>query len=181
MSTESLLLKKGTNMEFMDVITERRSIRKFKPDPVPQEDIDYVLNAARLAPSWANTQCWEFVVVTHSGTIEELAEAGNAWLEQAPVIIVACADPTRPGTKGDQEYYMLDIGIAMEHLILAATDRGLGTCWIGAFDEQIVKSVLNVPEAIRVVASTPLGYPDEVPGSQERKTLDEITHNERYA
>jgi nitroreductase len=167
-------------MEFMEVIRERRSIRKYKSDPVSREDIEYVLEAARMAPSWANTQCWKFVVVTDKAIIAALAAAGNEWLKHAPAIIVACADPTAPGTKGDQEYYMLDIGIAMEHLILAATDRGLGTCWIGAFDEQAVKSVLKVPDGIRVVASTPLGYPDEAPGPRERKTLEEITCNERY-
>jgi len=150
-------------MEFMDVVSKRRSIRKYKSDPVPKEDIEYILEAARLAPSWANSQCWKFVVVTDPEVKAELAEAGNGWIAKAPVVITACADPSRPGTKGDQEYYMLDVGIAMEHLILAAADRGLGTCWIGAFDEAIAKEALGVPENIRVVASTPLGYPDESP------------------
>lgn len=167
-------------MEFADVIRKRRSIRKYKPDPVPKEDIEYILNAARLAPSWANTQCWKFIVVTEPETIAALAKAGNAWLADVPVIIVACADPEKPGTKGDQPYYMLDIGIAMEHLILAAADRGLGTCWIGAFNEQKVKAVLGVPDEMRVVASTPLGYPDQVPAPQKRKSFDEIVCAEQY-
>ena len=167
-------------MEFMDVISRRRSIRKYKPDPVPKEDIEYILEAARLAPSWANSQCWKFIVVTDPEVKEELASAGNDWIAQAPVIIVACADPTRPGTKGDQEYYMLDIGIAMEHLILAAADRGLGTCWIGAFDEATAKSALGVPENIRVVASTPLGYPAEEPGFKSRRSLGEIMCSDKY-
>ena len=168
-------------MEFMDVVSKRRSIRKYKSDPVREEDIEYVLEAARLAPSWANTQCWKFVVVTEPETISALAKAGNSWLEGAPAMIVACADPSKPGTKDDQEYYMLDVGIAMEHLILAATDRGLGTCWIGAFEEEVVKSVLGVPEQIRVVTSTPLGYPDQEPGPQQRKSLEEIMCEERYS
>jgi nitroreductase len=167
-------------MEFMNVIRERRSIRKYKSDPVPQEEVEYVLEAARLAPSWANTQCWKFVVVTDAATIQALSAAGNEWLKHAPAIIVACANPTAPGTKGDQEYYMLDIGIAMEHLILAATDRGLGTCWIGAFDEGTVKSILDVPEEIRVVACTPLGYPDESPAPRDRKALEKITCSGQY-
>jgi len=129
----------------------------------------------------ANTQCWTFIVVTDPEIRKALAKAGNPWIAQAPVIIVACADPTKPGTKGDQEYYMLDVGIAMEHLILAAADRGLGTCWIGAFDEDVARSVLGVPETIRVVASTPLGYPDQVPVPQTRKAWDEIVRTERYA
>lgn len=168
-------------MEFMEVIKKRRSIRKYKPDPVSQEDIDYILESARLAPSWANTQCWKFIVVTDPKVKEELASAGNSWIAQAPVIIVACADPSKPGTKGDQPYYMLDIGIAMEHLILAAADKGLGTCWIGAFDEAKAKKALGVPDNIRVVASTPLGYPDQSPDPRPRKSLKEIVCYNKYS
>jgi nitroreductase len=167
-------------MEFIEVVRKRRSIRKYRPDPVPQEDIDYILEAARLAPSWANSQCWRFVVVTDPQVKEAMAEAGNPWAAQAPALIVACADPTKPGTKGDQPYYMLDIGIAMEHLILAATDRGLGTCWIGWFKEEIAKQALGVPESIRVVAFTPLGYPAEPPRPLKRKPLDQISSHNRY-
>jgi nitroreductase len=167
-------------MEFMEVIRRRRSIRKYKPDPVPEEEIKYVLEAARLAPSWANSQCWHFVVVTDEEVKRQVAQAGNEWIAQAPVIIVACADPTKPGTKGDQPYYLVDIGIAMEHLVLAAADRGLGTCWIGWFDEEKVKKALGVPENIRVVASTPLGYPDESPDPRPRKSLDEIVSYNGY-
>ena len=167
-------------MELMDVIRQRRSIRKYKPDPVPQEALDYVLEAARLAPSWANTQCWKFIVVTDPKVKNELAKAGNEWTAHAPVLIAACADPSEPGTKGDQAYYMLDIGIAMEHLILAASERGLGTCWIGWFEEDVAKRALGVPEGIRVVAFTPLGYPNEAPSPKPRKALSEIVCSNRY-
>ena len=168
-------------MEFADVVSKRRSVRKYKSDPVPNEDIEYVLEAARLAPSWANSQCWKFVVVTDPEVKEDLAKAGNGWIAQAPVIITACADPSKPGTKGDQQYYMLDVGIAMEHLILAAADRGLGTCWIGAFDEDIAKKALGVPDNIRVVASTPLGYPDQDPAPKPRRSLEEIMCPNKYS
>ena len=167
-------------MELMDVIRQRRSIRKYKPDPVPKEDLEHVLEAARLAPSWANSQCWKFVVVTDPKVKSELAKAGNEWTARAPVLIAACADPSKPGTKGDQAYYMLDIGIAMEHLILAAADRGLGTCWIGWFKEDVAKRALGVPENIRVVAFTPLGYPDETPSPRPRKALSEIVSYNQY-
>ncbi|KPJ62380.1 nitroreductase [candidate division KD3-62 bacterium DG_56] len=167
-------------MEFMEVVRRRRSIRKYRPDPVPEELITSVLEAARLAPSWANTQCWKFVVVTDHETRRALAQAGNKWIADVPVIIVACADPSLPGIKGDQHYYMLDIGIAMEHLVLAAADQGLGTCWIGAFDENAVRRALGVPPNIRVVAETPLGYPDEDPPPKPRKSLEEIACMERY-
>ena len=167
-------------MEFMDVVSKRRSIRKYKSDPVPKEDIEYVVEAARLAPSWANSQCWKLIIVTDPEVKAELAKAGMGWIAQAPVIITACADPSKPGTKGDQEYYMLDVGIAMEHLILAATDKGLGTCWIGAFDEDIAKKALGVPENIRVVASTPLGYPDQERDPRQRRTLEEVMCSDKY-
>ncbi len=167
-------------MEFMNVVSKRRSIRKYKSDPVSQEDIEYIIEAARLAPSWANSQCCKFIVVKDAEVKGKLAEAGNAWIAQAPVIIAACADPSKPGTKGDQEYYMLDVGIAMEHLILAAADKGLGTCWIGAFDEDIAKSALGVPDGIRVVASTPLGYPAEDPDPRPRRSMEDVMCSDKY-
>lgn len=167
-------------MEFMEVVRRRRSIRRYKPDPVPREQIEAVLEAARLAPSWANSQCWKFVVVTDEAARQALAKAGNEWVAHAPVIIAACADPTKPGTKGDQPYYLVDIGIALEHLMLAAADLGLGTCWIGWFDEAVARQALGAPEQIRVVAFTPLGVPAEEPAPKPRKPLDEIWSENRY-
>lgn len=168
-------------MEFMEVVRQRRSIRRYRPDPVPQAKLDHILEAARLAPSWANGQCWTFVVVTDPKVKHALAEAGNEWIEQAPVIIAACADPRGSGVKRDQGYYLVDIGIAMEHLILAAADQGLGTCWVGWFDEQKAKQALGVPKEIRVVATTPLGYPDEQPEARPRKSMGEIVRRDRWA
>jgi len=167
-------------MELMEVVRQRRSVRKYRPDPVPQAKLDSVLEAARLAPSWANGQCWTFIVVTDPKVKQALAEAGNEWIEQAPAIIAACADPKASGTKGDQGYYLLDIGIAMEHLVLAAAEQGLGTCWIGWFDEAKAKKALGVPDGIRVVAATPLGYPDEEPEARPRKSLEEIVRKDRW-
>jgi nitroreductase len=174
-------VRKGVRpLELMEVVRQRRSIRKYRPDPVPQAKIDQVLEAARLAPSWATKQCWTFVVVTDPKTKRSVSEAGNEWIEHAPVIVVACADPKNSGLKKGQPYYMLDIGIAMEHLVLAATDQGLGTCWIGWFDEQKAKAALGVPKDIRVVALTPLGYPDEDPEARPRRSLGEIVFRDRW-
>ena len=167
-------------MEFIDLVTKRKSVRRYKPDAVPEDDLRYMLEAARLAPSWANTQCWHFVVVTDEAVKAGIGEAGFRWTARAPVLIVACADAARVGAKKDQEYYLVDIGIAMEHLILAATERGLGTCWIGGFDEDVVKVALGVPANIRVVAYTPLGYPNETPQAMSRKSLEEIVSYNRY-
>ena len=171
-------------MEFLDVIKNRRSIRKYKPDPVPDEDIEYVLNAARLAPSWKNRQCWRYVVVKNKETIKKIASArpqSQDWLSEAPVMIVACADPDESGHREGKDYYLVDIGISFEHLLLAAKDRGLGTCWIGGFNEKIVKEAIGVPDNIRVVAFTPLGYPAEEKSEIiDRKPTEETIFYEKY-
>lgn len=165
-------------MAFLELVRRRRSIRKYKPDPVPQEKLEYVLEAARWAPSWGNRQCWRFTVVTDED--KRKAIATREWAAEAPAIIVGCAIPSLSGSKFDQQYYMLDMGIAMEHLILAAAEQGLGTCWIsGQFDEETVKQALKIPHDMRVVALTPLGYPAETPSPKDRKGLDEIVKYER--
>jgi len=167
-------------MEFMDVIRKRRSIRRFKPDPVPEEELKYILEAARLAPSWANTQCWHFIVVTDPEIKSQIGEVGFRWSARGPAMIVACADPAQSGIKEDQHHYLVDVGIALEHLMLAATERGLGTCWIVAFDEARVKELLDIPDNIRIVALTPLGYPAEEPSARSRKGLEQIFSYNRY-
>ena len=97
-------------MELMKAIRDRRSIRKYKPDPVPEKDIEYVLEAARLAPSWGNRQCWRYVVVTDEALKKRITQ--RDWAAQAPVVIVGCADPTKAGNKDGKPYYLLDIGIS---------------------------------------------------------------------
>jgi len=98
--------------------------------------------AARLAPSWANKQCWSYVVVKDKAKIEKLANGiVNSWLKQAKVVIVACGDPKKSGSRNGIDYYLVDVAISMEHLVLAATDLCLGTCWIGTFDEAEVKKI----------------------------------------
>ena len=165
-------------MEFLELVRKRRSIRRYKSDPVPQKKLEYVLEAARLAPSWGNRQCWRFIVVKEEA--KRRAIATREWVAEAPSIIVGCAYPDLSGSRFNQQYYMLDMGIAMEHLILAAAEQGLGTCWIGGqFDEEAVKQTLGIPEEVRVVALTPIGYPAETSGPKERKPLKEIvSYNE---
>jgi nitroreductase len=167
-------------MDLMNVIRARCSVRKYRPEVVPEEKIEKVLEAARLAPSWANGQCWTFIVVTDPKVKLRLTEGENAWVGEAPVVIAACADPKKSGEKKDQGYYLVDIGIAMEHLVLAATELGLATCWIGWFDEAKAKSALGVPKEIRVVALTPLGYADETPEERPRRALSEIVYREQW-
>ncbi|MFH1101408.1 MAG: nitroreductase family protein [Methanobacteriota archaeon] len=180
-------------MEFRDVVKERTSIRSFSDQKVEPEKFEYVLECARLAPSWANKQCWRFLVVTETETIQELAKTSiiNRWLKNAPILIVACGDPSESGDQNDIDYYLVDVAIAMEHLVLAATDAGLGTCWIGGFDEQKVKEILGLPKRMRVVALSPLGYPLEKKGTTnkiikavtrgtKRKSLVEIVRYEKW-
>ena len=175
-------------MEFIDLVLKRRSIRKYKPDPVPDEKLRYVLEVARLAPSWGNRQCWKYIIVTDEALRKKIIRRASPppvegrhrrprdWVAQAPIIIVGCADPTGSGNKEEKQYYLLDMGISMEHLMLAAAEQGLGTCWIGGgFDETVVKEALGIPEEIRVVALTPLGYPDESTEPKPRKSFQEMT------
>lgn len=180
-------------MQFSDVIKSRTSIRNYISKEVEDEKIKYILECARWAPSWVNKQCWRFIVVRNKETIKALSKTSiiNRWLKTAPVIIVACGDPESSGVHNDIEYYAVDVAIAMENLILAATDVGLGTCWIGSFDEKKVKEILGIPNRIKVVTLTPLGYPAEKKGiigtitkiftrSTKRKGLDEIVRYEKW-
>ncbi len=168
----------------MDIIEKRKSIRSYKPQEVSEEDLNYVLEAFRKAPSAKNLQPWKLIVVRDRKKIDDLAVACNnqTFLKQAPVLIVACALENKAYGKlgGYMNSFPVDIGIAMEHLILAATEKGLGTCWIGAFNEKLVKDVLDIPDNVRVVALTPLGYPAEEGRLRGRKSLSEIVCYDRY-
>jgi nitroreductase len=180
-------------MEFIDVIKTRASVREFSEKQVEDEKINYILECARLAPSYMNNQCWRFIVIQEKQTIEQIAKTTviNRWLKTAPLIIIACADPTDSVTNNSIEYFTVDVSIALEHIILAATDLGLGTCWIAGFQEEKIKELLEIPKRIRVVAITPLGYLADKKGiaeqitkkflkSTKRKTLDEIVHHEHW-
>ncbi|MBU7004151.1 MAG: nitroreductase family protein [Theionarchaea archaeon] len=161
-------------MDFMEVVRNRRSIRRYKPDPVPEDALMEILEAGRLAPSGSNRQPWHFVVVKSKETRD--AMGAPDWVADAPVVLVVCGDPEVSAT-----WNVVDPTIAMEHMILAATNLGLGTCWIGRLgrDEQ-VKKVLDIPGHLKVIAITPIGYPDESPPPRDRKSLDQIVHNEKF-
>lgn len=173
-------------MEFLDVINKRRSIRAYKSDPVEPEKMAFVLEAARQAPSWKNLQCWRFVVVTCNEKRQAIAQAfsaknpGAQAILEAPYIIVLCASPKESGIWDNKEFWMLDAGLAMEHLVLAATDQGLATCWQGVFGEQKVAEVLGCPEGFRVIAMTPLGYPGQERNPRPRKDLAEIVFLDQW-
>jgi nitroreductase len=184
-------------MDLMQAIKERRSVRRYRPDPVSDHAVNAVLEAARWAPSWANTQCWRFVVVQDAETKEKLAGAvispvpgrenrAGAAIRSAPVVIVACAELGRSGyykgqratDKGD--WFMFDVALAMQNLTLAAHAAGLGTVHVGLFDAKEVGRVVGVPEGVVVVEMTPLGYPDEKPAAPMRKELPEVVFREHF-
>ncbi|MCG0278727.1 MAG: nitroreductase family protein [Thermanaeromonas sp.] len=166
--------------EVLSVIKERRSIRRFKPDPVPEEILNTLLEAACAAPSAGNVQPWLFYRVHRAEIKEALAKAalGQKFVAQAPVVIVVCADLNRAsatyGERGRTLYCLQDTAAAITNLMLAATSLGLGTCWVGAFDEGAVSHVLELPPHIRPVAMIPLGYPAHSPSPTARRSLSEV-------
>lgn len=171
-------------MKVLDVIQKRRSVRKYKEDPIPEKALMRVLEAARLAPSGKNFQPWKFIIVKDKALKEKLAQAsaGQFFMAEAPIIIVGCGFPDNCYAHMGRymKSWSVDVTIALEHLILQAQEEGLGTCWIGSFEEEEVKAILNIPENVKVLALTPLGYPDEIPRFRRRKSLDEIISYDRF-
>ncbi|MFB3893762.1 MAG: nitroreductase family protein [Phycisphaerae bacterium] len=150
-------------MNVFDAIANRRSVREYSSKPIPSEVMGRMRQALRFAPSACNIQPWHFILVEDEALRKEVAAAANGqhWIAQAPVIVVACGDTEaaykRMGGHGSS--VDVDAAIALDHLTLAAVAEGLGTCWIGAFAEEKVKKLLDVPAKLKVVAMTPLGYP----------------------
>jgi nitroreductase len=161
-------------MKFSEVIEKRRSIRKYKETPVPKEKIIKVLEAARIAPSAGHRQPWHFIVVEDKENIKKLAK--SEWAAKAPVMIVGLADQ-----EASPRWCINDLGIAFEHIILTATNLGLGTCWMGQLNrEELIKDLLEIPDNFKVMALTPLGIPDETPAAKDRKSLEAIVSWEKY-
>lgn len=180
-------------METLEAIKTRRSIRKFSDQPVQPEKLQAVLEAVQQAPSWSNRQCWSLVVVQDQqvrASISELSfvesffstygyksNPAQKGLAQAPIVLVACADPQQSGDLRGEQYFMADLGIASQNLMLAAHDLGLGTVFVGVFDEEQLKGLLGIPPHIRIVGLFPLGYPaTEAKGGPPRKPLAEFVH-----
>ena len=169
-------------MEFAELIRTRYSVRAYKPDPVEDDALNQVLEAARLAPTAANRQPFRLVVIHTAGREAELKRIyPRDWFAQAPLVICACGIPAQGWTHSDGKNYTdVDVAIAMDHLILAAASLGLGTCWIAAFDPTAAREVLGLPDGVEPVAFTPLGYPADRPGLKKRKPLAELVRYERW-
>jgi nitroreductase len=169
-------------MEFTEVIKNRYSVRDYKPVPVEEGKLNEVLEAARLAPTACNRQPFQFIVIHTKGKEEDLKRIyRGAWFAKAPVIICACAIPSESWVRSDGTiYYFIDLAIAVDHLVLAATNLGLGTCWVGAFDINAARQILKIPDSVEPLIFIPLGYPDDEPGTKYRKPIQELVRYELY-
>ncbi|MBD3352021.1 MAG: nitroreductase [Candidatus Lokiarchaeota archaeon] len=169
-------------VDFYKVIKARRSIRKFTSEPISEDILERILNSARLAPTWANMQGCRYIIVDDKENVNKLKKAINQkWLKTVHLFLVICIQERRSGKNPNGiKYFTVDAAICMEHLILAATNEGLGSCWIGYFNEKDVKNALDIPKRERVIGITPLGYPATKPKEQERKDLGKIVYKNRY-
>lgn len=164
-------------MDTLQTIRERRSVRRYRPDPIPAEHLAQIIEAGRLAPSAANRQPWRFVLVSESEQKAALAQAcrGQEWMAQAAYILVGVGLPDVSA-----KWYAVDVAIAMQNMVLAAWSLGYGTCWIGAFDPDQVKQVCGIPDGAEVVACTPIGVPDVSPEPRPRKQVGEVFADGRF-
>ena len=173
-------------MDVFDAIKKRRSVRAYTSEEVSDEDIEQLIEAARLAPSAGNIQPWDFIIVRNAETKRRLATAAlhQTFIEEAPVVIVVCANVTQSswgyGSRGANLYCLQDTAAATENMLLAATALGLATCWVGAFHEDEVAKVINTPRGVRPVAIVPVGHTAEKPTAPRKKSLREIVHYETF-
>ena len=172
----------------METITSRRSIRRFRQDTVPEEALSDILQAVYWAPSWANTQCWEIVVVRDL-TVKEKLQAvlfpknpASLAMVSAPVVLVVCGQENRSGFYNGEsitrfgDWMLYDLGLATQNILLAAASHQLGTVVVGAFDHEQAGTILTLPEGVSAVTLIPVGYPDHEPGPPRRRSLDDFVH-----
>ncbi len=181
-------------MSVIEVIRERRSIRKYKADKIKEEDILQIIEAARLAPSGSNTQPWKFIIVKDEATKKKIVEADHKqeWMLQAPVFIVCVSDiRTRiedvesegfleDSPKPELKLVIRDAAIAISYMLLEAQHLKLGTCWTGWYEQEEMRKALELPDYLYVSGVITLGYADEEPEMRPRKPLDEIIRYERW-
>jgi nitroreductase len=173
-------------LDIFEAIRQRRSIRTYTKENVSEEEVEELIDAARWAPSAGNIQPWEFVIVRDAKIKQKLAEAAldQTFTEEAPVVIVVCADETQSsqgyGSRGVTLYCIQDTAAAIQNILLAAYALGLGTCWAGAFREELVKRALNAPMNIRPVVIVSVGHAVEKPRVPQRRSVKEIVHYETF-
>jgi len=170
-------------MDFFELIQKRYSVRAYRPDPVEDDVLQQILEAARLAPTAANRQPLRVIVVKTAGREAELKRIyGRDWFTDAPLALCVCGIPGDAWTRGQDGkcYVDVDAAIVMDHIILAAAALGLGTCWIGAFNPGAAREVLGLPDGVEPIVFTPLGYPADAPKPKRRKEIDELVMFERW-
>lgn len=170
-------------MEFSELISVRYSVRAYRPDTVEEEKLTAILEAARLAPTAANRQPIQLIVMHTAGREKEIGKIyRKPWFVQAPLVICVCAISSQAWVRESDRFNarLIDATIVADHLILAATNLGLGTCWIAAFNVDAARSVLNLPEDAEPVIFTPLGYPADQPAPKTRKPLNELVRYEHW-
>ena len=169
-------------MEFAELISARYSVRSYKPDPVEESKLQKVLEAARLAPTAANRQPFQIIVIHTANRQEELRRIYHReWFVQAPLILCVCGLSAQAWVRQDSRSYLaVDAAIVMDHMILAAADAGLGTCWIANFNATAAREVLGLPEGAEPLLFSPLGYASDQPGIKERKPLAELVRYEHW-
>ena len=170
-------------MNFQELIRKRYSVRAYKQDPVEEEKLARVLEAARLAPTAANRQPFRVVVVRTKGRENDLRRVyGREWFAQAPLVLAVCAVPAESWVRKADGWNAaeVDATIAMDHLILAAAEEGLGTCWIAAFDPGAAREILGLPADVVPIAFTPLGYPADSPAAKKRRPLADLVRRDRW-
>jgi len=172
-------------MDLLEAVKGRRSIRAYKTQDVPEEIVAELIEAASYAPSAGNIQPWRFVVARKPDAKKKLAQAANqAFVGEAPVVIVVCANEQRAemgyGVRGKTLYCIQDTAAATQNILLTAYSLGLGTCWIGAFNEEQARKAVNAPEGMRAVALIPVGYPNETRAQRNRRPLSQIMHYESF-
>jgi nitroreductase len=169
-------------MDVFSAISGRRSVRDFLETDIEKNKLMQILEAARLSPSAKNRQEWKFIVLRDAAVRNKLAEAANGqtWAAKAPVIVVACGTETEHIMPCGQFAYTVDVSIACANMVLIATELGIGSCWLGAFDEKAVKTILDIPDRARVVAVIPFGYPAHPVPARSRKKLDEIVSYDKF-
>ena len=163
-------------MDFRDLVKKRYSVRAYRRDPIPEDVLQRILEAAALAPTAANRQSFRLYMIATAGKEEELKRIyGRDWFTSAPYVVCGCSIPAGNWVRRDGKNYSdVDIAIVFDHLVLAAADEGLGTCWIGAFDAGAAREVLNLPEGEEPVLFTPLGFPADQPSPKKRKPMSEL-------
>jgi nitroreductase len=169
-------------MEFSELIRKRYSVRAYKSDPVEEDKLQQILEAVRLAPTASNRQPFQFIIIHTAGREAELRRIYNRnWFVQAPLVICACGIPAQNWVRSDgKNYNDVDVAIATDHLILAATDVGLGTCWVAEFNPAAAREVLGLPDGVEPIAFTPLGYPAGQPQPKVRKALSDLVRYESW-